>query len=194
MVSPSSSLVRRAVIDVGTNSVKVLIADVNGRAVKPVFEDSEQTRLGAGFYQTHRLQPRAIAHTAEAVAAFMRAVRGLDAVSVRVIATSAARDALNAAELTSAIEQASGVKVEIISGEQEADWVFQGVTTDPELASQPLLLLDVGGGSTEFILGQGEQKHFSESFRIGTVRLLEKLQPADPPAGSQLAGGRQWVR
>lgn len=194
MVSPSSSVVRRAVIDVGTNSVKVLIADVNGRAVSPVFEDSEQTRLGAGFYETHRLQHRAIAHTAEAVAAFARAARGLDAVSVRVIATSAARDAVNAVELTSAIEQASGMKVEIISGDQEADWVFRGVTTDPELARQPLLLLDVGGGSTEFILGQGEQKHFSESFRIGTVRLLEKLQPGDPPAASQLAGGRQWVR
>jgi exopolyphosphatase/guanosine-5'-triphosphate,3'-diphosphate pyrophosphatase len=176
MVSPSSTLVRRAVIDVGTNSVKVLVADVNGRTVTPVF------------------QPRAIAHTAEAVAAFARAARGLDAVSVRVIATSAARDAINASELTSAIEQASGVKVEIISGEQEADWVFRGVTTDPELADQALLLLDVGGGSTEFILGQGEQKHFSESFRIGTVRLLEKLQPGDPPALSQLAGGRQWVR
>jgi exopolyphosphatase/guanosine-5'-triphosphate,3'-diphosphate pyrophosphatase len=194
MVSPSSTLIRRAVIDVGTNSVKVLIADVNGRVVKPVFEDSEQTRLGAGFYETHRLQPRAITHTAEAVATFVRAARGLDAVSARVIATSAARDALNAAELTTAIEQASGMKVEIISGDQEADWVFQGVTTDPELAGQPLLLLDVGGGSTEFILGQGEQKHFSQSFRLGTVRLLEKLQPGDPPAASQLAGGRQWVR
>ena len=68
MVSPSSTPVRRAVIDVGTNSVKVLIADVNGRAVTPVFEDSEQTRLGAGFYETHRLQPRTITHTAEAAA------------------------------------------------------------------------------------------------------------------------------
>src|SRR5258708_4575271 len=121
MVSPSSSLVRRAVIDVGTNSVKVLIADVNGRAVKPVFEDSEQTRLGAGFYETHQLEPRAIAQTAEAVAAFMGAARGVEAVSVRVIATSAAGDAVNAGELASAIEQGSGEKVEIISGEQEAD-------------------------------------------------------------------------
>ncbi|HEX4645126.1 MAG TPA: Ppx/GppA family phosphatase, partial [Verrucomicrobiae bacterium] len=108
-ISPSAGSIRRAVIDVGTNSIKVLIADVNGRTVTPVFEDNEQTRLGAGFYETHRLQPRAIAHTAEAVSAFVRAARGLDAVSVRVIATSAARDAVNAAELTSAIEQASGM-------------------------------------------------------------------------------------
>ena len=191
---PPSGSVRRAVIDVGTNSIKLLVADVNGRTVTPVFEDSEQTRLGAGFYQTHRLQPRAIAHTAEAVATFVRAARGLDAVSVRVIATSAARDAVNAAELTTAIEQSLVVKVEIISGEQEADWVFQGVTTDPELARQPLFLLDVGGGSTEFILGQGEQKNFSQSYRLGTVRWLEKLQPADPPAASQLAECRQSVR
>jgi exopolyphosphatase/guanosine-5'-triphosphate,3'-diphosphate pyrophosphatase len=68
------------------------------------------------------------------------------------------------------------------------------VTTDPELARQPLLLLDVGGGSTEFILGQGEHKHFRKSFRLGTVRLLEKLPPSDPPTAQQLAECRRWVK
>jgi exopolyphosphatase/guanosine-5'-triphosphate,3'-diphosphate pyrophosphatase len=77
--------------------------------------------------------------------------------------------------LSSAIEAASGLKMEIISGGQEADWVFQGVTTDPTLAREPLLLLDVGGGSAEFILGQGTQKYFAQSFPLGTVTVeLEK--------------------
>jgi exopolyphosphatase/guanosine-5'-triphosphate,3'-diphosphate pyrophosphatase len=83
--------------------------------------------------------------------------------------------------------------VEIISGEQEADWAFQGVTSDPRLAQATLLLLDVGGGSTEFILGQGAHKNFRQSFPLGTVRLLEKALPADPPTPQDLAGCRQWL-
>src|SRR5262249_39196632 len=155
---------RRAVIDVGTNSVKLLVADVSGREVQPVWEESKQTRLGRGFYETHRLQPEAIDATGKAVAQFAETARKYQVNSIRVIGTSAARDAVNSEELGSAIEKASGWKMEIISGEQEAEWVFQGVTTDPSLAHEPLLLLDVGGGSSEFILGQGEQKHFSRSF------------------------------
>jgi exopolyphosphatase / guanosine-5'-triphosphate,3'-diphosphate pyrophosphatase len=185
---------RRAVIDIGTNSVKLLVADVGDGKVDPVLEDSEQTRLGAGFYETHLLQEQAILQTAKAVADFVRTARGLEASSTRIIATSAARDARNQMEFRQAIEQAAGLKVEIISGEQEADWAFQGVTSDPELASQPLLLLDVGGGSTEFILGKGEQKHFRESFQLGTVRLLEKLPPGDPPTAAQLTQCRKWVK
>lgn len=185
---------RRAVIDIGTNSVKLLVADVvNGKA-EPVLEDSEQTRLGAGFYETQLLQGQAILQTAKAVTEFVRRAQGLEASSIRIIATSAARDARNQAEFRQAIERAAGLKIEIISGEQEADWAFQGVTSDPNLASQPLLLLDVGGGSTEFILGRGEQKHFRESFQLGTVRLLEKLPPADPPTSAQLTQCRKWVK
>ncbi len=185
---------RRAIIDVGTNSVKLLVGDVRDGTVQPVLEDSDQTRLGAGFYETSRLQPQAIAETARAVASFAAKARELQAASTRVIATSAARDAVNPADLTSAIERASGLKVEIISGKQEANWAFRGVSTDPELGGQPLLLLDVGGGSTEFILGQGERQYFCHSFHLGTVRLLEKLPPDDLPTPQQLAGCRQWVK
>jgi exopolyphosphatase/guanosine-5'-triphosphate,3'-diphosphate pyrophosphatase len=185
--------VRRAVIDVGTNSIKLLVADVCGRDVRPVGEDSRQTRLGKGFYETHRLQPEAIARTAEAVAEFARLAWVDNAASIRVIATSAARDAVNADELTSAIEKSSGLKVEIISGEQEADWAFQGVTSDPKLAGAPLLLLDVGGGSTEFILGQGSQKHFAHSFPLGTVRLLEKFPHSNPPTRGEFTACRDWL-
>ena len=155
--------VRRAVIDVGTNSIKLLIADVAGREVRPVLEESHQTRLGRGFYRTHKLQPEPIAATAKAVGEFAAKAREEKAISVRIIATSAARDATNAEELITAIQRASKLAVEIISGEQEADWAFQGAMTDPALAREPLLLLDVGGGSTEFILGHGEQKDFRQS-------------------------------
>jgi len=185
---------RRAVIDVGTNSVKVLVADVEGHDVRPICEESKQTRLGRGFYETRRLQPEPIAKTAKAVRTFAEMARDLKAASIRIIATSAARDAINPEELIAAIESASALKVEIISGEKEAEWAFQGVTTDPELARQPLLLLDVGGGSTEFILGKGGHKHFQESFPLGTVRLMEKVPQSDPPRLEELAICLDWLR
>lgn len=186
--------VRRAVIDVGTNSIKLLVADVAHEQVQPVLEESRQTRLGQGFYKARRLQPGPIARTAEAVAAFAAKAGECRANLVRVIATSAVREAVNAPDLISAIEQASRLKVEVISGEQEADWGFKGATTNPELARERLLLVDVGGGSTQFILGQGEQRHFRQSFPLGTVRLLEEMPPSDPPRAEELSGCRRWLR
>ena len=186
--------VRRAVIDVGTNSIKLLVADVSGHDVRPVHEESRQTRLGKGFYETHQLQPETIAHTAEAVWEFAEIAREKSVDSIRVIATSAARDAMNPMDLTGSIFRASGLKTEIISGVREAEWVFQGVTTDPELAWHPLLLLDVGGGSTEFIVGGGGKKHFAHSFPLGTVRLMEQFPHSDPPARSEFNACRDWLK
>ena len=186
--------VRRAVIDVGTNSVKLLLADVAEDSVTPIHEESKQTRLGKGFYDTHRLQAEAIADTAAAVAQFAGLARAQQAASLRVIATSAARDAINQEELLDAIRRASGLDVEIISGQQEADWVYQGVRSDPQLVGQRLLILDVGGGSAEFIIGQNEHPQFSHSFPLGSVRLLEYLRPSDPPTAAELERCRNYLR
>jgi len=185
--------IRRAVIDVGTNSIKLLVADVSGRDVRPVHEESRQTRLGKGFYETRQLRPEAIARTAEAVAEFAKTARAHQAAAIRVIATSAARDAVNSRDLISAIEAAAGLKAEIISGDREAGWAFQGVTTDPDLAQAPLLLLDIGGGSTQFILGRGERTHFAHSFQLGAVRLLEKFPHSDPPTRGEFTACRDWL-
>lgn len=186
--------VRRAVIDVGTNSVKLLVADVRGQSAQPVYEESRQTRLGKNFYETRRLQPDAISKTAEAVAGFAQIAREKNSTSIRVIATSAARDAENPGDLISAIERTCGLKMEIISGEREATWAFQGVTANPDFTQTPLLLLDVGGGSTELILGRGSKTHFAESFPLGTVRLLEKFPHGDPPSKSEFSECRDWIQ
>lgn len=174
--------VRRAVVDIGTNSVKLLVADVTGLTVDPVFEDSDQTRLGRGFYETHRLQPDAVADTAAAVAQFVAIARLKNASHIRLIATSAARDAVNAHDLIHAVQVACGMPLEVISGQQEAQWAYQGVRSDPKLAGQRLLILDVGGGSTEFIIGEQDTPEFTHSFSLGSVRLFEKLKPSDPPS------------
>jgi exopolyphosphatase/guanosine-5'-triphosphate,3'-diphosphate pyrophosphatase len=184
---------RRAVIDIGTNSIKVLIGDVCGGLVIPVEERSEQTRLGAGFYETRELQPISIARTAEAVARFVALARDADASAIRVIATSVARDARNPGALLEAVRRSSGLRVEVISGDQEAEWVFRGVTSDPKLHGRQLLILDVGGGSTEFILGDRDHLQFRQSFPMGSVRLLEALRPGDPPSLADIAGCRGWL-
>lgn len=186
--------VRRAVIDIGTNSVKLLVGDVAGHQVQPLLERSVQTRLGRGFYSDHRLQLPAIEHTARVVAAFAEEAARWQAVTVRVIATSAARDASNGAELIAAVLKSAQARVEIISGEQEADWAFQGVTTAPHLANRPLLIMDAGGGSTQLIAFDGRQRYLRHSFRLGVVRLLEHLLPSDPPKATELAACRTWLQ
>ena len=172
---------RRAVIDIGTNSVKLLVAEVAADSAAPLWEGSEQTRLGRGFYENRCLAAEAIRQTAEAVARFAALARDWKAGSVRVIATSVGREARNHSDLIQAVQHASGLIVETISGEQEAEWAFAGVRTDPTLASQALLVMDVGGGSTEFVFGAGAKQEFRQSFPIGTVRLQEEIRPADPP-------------
>jgi exopolyphosphatase/guanosine-5'-triphosphate,3'-diphosphate pyrophosphatase len=185
---------RRAVIDVGTNSVKLLIADVDGSRITPVLETSTQTRLGAGFYATRKLQPAAIAGTAAAVAYYSANAAALGTATVRVIGTSAMRDALNAADLTAAVRRESGLPIQILSGEEEAEWVFRGVASDPKIARLPVLILDVGGGSTEFIVGENSEPRFCRSYPMGTVRLLEQLRPADPPGLDALNRCRAVLR
>ena len=184
---------RRAVIDIGTNSVKLLVADIDQHHVTPVWEGSKQTRLGRGFYQNNYLQQQAIDDTARAVVEFRGIARERQAATIRVIATSAARDALNSDDLIRAVECAADLKTEILSGQQEAALVFEGVTTDPRFGAEALLLLDVGGGSTEFILGQADHQHFRQSYPLGSVRLMEQLPHSNPPRPDELRACRQWV-
>ncbi len=186
--------IRRAVIDIGTNSVKVLVADLCDGVLTPVSEMSRQTRLGAGFYGTQKLQKPAIELTAQAVAEFRKAAVKLGAASVRVIATSAARDARNADDLIAAVEEKASLDTEILTGDQEAEWVFRGVTSNPALAKASLFLLDVGGGSTEFIVGDRGTPQFRSSYSLGTVRLLERLRLADPPGLQALADCRASLK
>lgn len=186
--------VRRAVIDVGTNSIKLLVAEIEGGQVRPLLEQSQQTRLGQGFYPDHFLQAGPIRQTAEAIAIFSNRARELGATAIRIVATSAAREARNPEVLACAIQEACGLPMRVITGLEEANYVFRGITSDPSLSETQLVVMDVGGGSTEFIVGNGAQKEFAQSFPLGTVRLLEGLKLANPPGIDQLNGFRAQLR
>lgn len=185
--------VRLAAIDVGTNSVKLLVLEV-GPALQPVLESGIQTRLGEGFYPDRVLQPQAVARTAEAVSRLVERARRAGAQRIRLFATSAAREAVNRHELVRAIQAVSGLPVEIISGTQEAEWAYQGVRSHPELARVPLAVVEVGGGSTQLLLGQGPHVYYRASLPLGAVRLWELESVADPPTPADLDRLRRRVR
>ena len=173
---------RRGVIDIGTNSVKLLIADLRGDEISPHLETSRQTRLGRGLYSGGKLQPDPIPATVAAVNELLALAKANDCSDTRIIATSAVRDSSNPAELLDALGQA----VDVLSGDNEARLVFAGVMGCPRLAKSPTLVIDIGGGSTEFIVGDAGGMRFHTSIPLGSVRLMERHAVSDPPAGGEL--------
>ncbi|MBN1203875.1 MAG: Ppx/GppA family phosphatase [Myxococcaceae bacterium] len=179
---------RFATIDVGTNSVLLLVADRTAENhFQPVLERAEITRLGRGVDQSRRLSPEGMEATLEVLAAFANAARALGAEGIAVSATSAARDAQNGAEFLAAAKARAGVTVEIISGEQEAQLSFASAHMDfGREAAGPLLVIDIGGGSTEFIYGNSAGRvEFRHSYDVGSVRLTERFIRTDPLTASE---------
>jgi len=162
---------RRAVIDIGTNTVKLLVADVEDGKVYPVFESDVTTRLGEHANSSGQLTAPAITRTVGAIAQYVAEARRLGVTSVLAIATSAVREAANAHEFLAA----SPVPVEVITGKREAELIFRGVSSDPTWAREPLLVLDVGGGSAELIAGAAGKIERWVSMPIGAVRLKEQF-------------------
>jgi exopolyphosphatase/guanosine-5'-triphosphate,3'-diphosphate pyrophosphatase len=176
---------RLAAIDIGTNTVKLLVAARDGGKLTPLFEDSQTTRLGEGVDKTSRLLPEAIERTAACVAAFAARARQLGASSIRAVATSSARDGENRDDFVRRVRELAGIEVEVISGEREAELIFAGVCSNDHLRDTPLLVMDVGGGSAEFIVGRRGRLERRCSVHAGAVRMTERFLHSDPvaPAG-----------
>jgi len=167
---------RRAVIDIGTNTVKLLVADVQDGRLEPVVAKDTTTRLGEGVDQTKRLAPRAIDRTVNAIHDYVAGARELGAVDIVAFTTSAARDAVNCDEFLASARDRCGLSVQVISGEREAELIFRGVVSDPAWADERILVMDVGGGSAEFILGKTGVIERAQSLPLGAVRLTEQYR------------------
>jgi exopolyphosphatase/guanosine-5'-triphosphate,3'-diphosphate pyrophosphatase len=183
----------RTSIDIGTNSVKLLIGDVRDGQITPLVEKSTQTRLGHGLYETGHLSLDSMARTLEAIAGFMRQSGAMGSRSVRVVATSAMREAANSREFADQIHQLTGVPVEVVSGQKEAELSYAGVTDQIRNPEEPVLVIDVGGGSTELILGVGNSVRQFASLEMGSVRCFEKITVDDPPVEADLARAREFI-
>jgi exopolyphosphatase / guanosine-5'-triphosphate,3'-diphosphate pyrophosphatase len=201
---------RVAAIDCGTNSLRLLIADVDpGRhTLTDVQRRMEIVRLGQGVDATGRLAPEALQRTFTALTEYAREITGARAAAVRMVATSATRDASNAGEFARGVRDILGVPPEVISGGEEARLSFTGATAElagngaaPATADRllpPYLVVDIGGGSTEFVLGGGTDASAGDelaaiSVDIGCVRLTERHLRADPPSAAEVAAARQDI-
>lgn len=181
---------RAAAIDIGTNTVKMAVGDLEPTGIVNLIADaSEQTRLGEGTDSTGVLGAAALERTADVVARLVAQAHCLGARHVRVAATSAAREAANREELVSRLREKTGVEPVILSGEDEARVSFLAVAMDPVLGGfrGEQLVVDVGGGSTELISGIGNRLVSAVSARTGAVRLTERFLAGDPPSEPEVA-------
>ncbi len=177
---------RYAAIDVGTNSVLLLVAEKRAGRFVAVQERADITRLGRGVDRTRTLAPEAIEATLATIARFAQEARALGAAQLVVSATSAARDASNGQAFLDGAKERAGVEVEVISGEEEARLSFSSAHADFG-GQRPLVVLDIGGGSTEFIYGAPDGTvSFRRSFDVGAVRLTERHLRQDPPHEDEL--------
>jgi exopolyphosphatase / guanosine-5'-triphosphate,3'-diphosphate pyrophosphatase len=181
--------IRVAAVDCGTNSLRLLIADVDHEAgrLTDVSRQMQIVRLGQGVDATGRLAPEPLARTLRALQAYARAIDDASAGRVRMVATSATRDAANAAEFIRGVTGILGVPPEVLSGDEEARLSFTGATAGlGDDYQPPYLVVDIGGGSTEFVLGTGGPEA-ALSVDIGCVRMTERHLHANPPLPGEVA-------
>lgn len=172
-----------AAVDIGTNSARLLIADEAGRELaRPM----RFTRLGQGVDVTGRLAGEAIARTVTVLREFRALCDDAGVTRLRATATSAARDASNRADFFDAAERALGARPELLSGAEEARLSFLGATAGLPPAERPVFIMDVGGGSTELVLGS-ERPESSVSLQLGCVRMSERHLKSDPPSLAELS-------
>lgn len=179
-------MTRVAAIDCGTNSIRLLIADISGGKFKEVLRDMEIVRLGQGVDENKSFHPDAINRTLAAVEKFKNQLAGKGVEKIRFCATSATRDAANRDLFIDGVRQILGVEVEVIPGEEEARLSFNGATKELLQSDAPFLVVDIGGGSTEFVYGNKEVE-FAKSVDIGCVRMSERHLKSQPVEMSQVA-------
>ena len=176
---------RVAAIDCGTNSIRLLIADIDGNNFREVVRDMEIVRLGQGVDQTGQFHPDAITRTLTAVDKFAAEIvkRGVE--KIRFCATSATRDATNRHLFVDGVRERLGIEVEVISGNEEAALSFAGAIQDLDPSQGPFLVVDIGGGSTEFVFGTSSVEA-ARSVNIGCVRMSERHFANDPATTEQV--------
>lgn len=182
-----------AAIDIGSNSCRLKIASVQQHRLKTLFEDREVTRLGESVFQTGMISPEAMAGTIRALKRFHKAVQLHVADKVRVVATSAMRDARNAGAFTEWVRSATGWNVEVISGLEEGRLIHLGVVTHEVGARGRCLLIDLGGGSCEVTVSDGGRIKQMVSLPLGAVRLQQEFLQVDPPAKADVARLKQYI-
>ena len=181
----------RAAVDSGTNSTRLLVVDAAGAEV---VRRSTVTRLGQGVDATGRLDPKALQRTLDVIADYRDrwVAAGVEPSDVRIAATSAVRDADNRDDYVERVVELTGVRPEVITGEDEAGLSYRGAVSQLDVA-HPTLVCDVGGGSTELVVGDATGVLAAHSMQVGSVRVTERCLAGDPPSAEQVQRGRSMV-
>jgi exopolyphosphatase/guanosine-5'-triphosphate,3'-diphosphate pyrophosphatase len=177
--------VRAAGIDCGTNSIRLLVADMKDGALDEIHRETRIVRLGQDVDRTGRLAPDALARTKVALADYAQTIRANAVEQVRLVATSATRDAANRGEFVAMVRAQLGIDADVITGAEEAALTFAGASGALGGAPGPLLVADIGGGSTELVLG-GSGGLRAHSMDVGSVRMTERHLRDDPPTAGQV--------
>jgi exopolyphosphatase/guanosine-5'-triphosphate,3'-diphosphate pyrophosphatase len=184
---------RVAAIDCGTNSIRLLIADIDGNNFREVVRDMEIVRLGQGVDETGQFHPDAIARTLAAVDKFAAEIAKRGVEKIRFCATSATRDATNRHLFVDGVRERLGIELEVITGEEEAALSFAGAIKDLDPTNGPFLVVDIGGGSTEFVFGTSTVEA-ARSVNIGCVRMTERHFASDPATAEQIELARTDIQ
>ena len=177
---------RVAVVDIGSNSTRLLIAEVDDRGhVMELVRRSEVTRLGAGVDSTGALSDEAIARVTTTLDDYRRLIDEHGCEANMAVLTSAVRDAVNGEEFTALVRDRYGLDARTLTGDEEAELTFLGATSDREAAAS-VVVIDIGGGSTEFVIGAGRRATFHLSTQSGVVRMSERHIHSDPPQPEEL--------
>ena len=184
---------RVAAIDCGTNSIRLLIADIDGNNFREVARDMEIVRLGQGVDETGQFHPDAIARTLAAVDKFAVEIAKRGVEKIRFCATSATRDATNRHLFVDGVCERLGIELEVISGDEEAALSFAGAIKDLDPSNGPFLVVDIGGGSTEFVFGTSTVEA-ARSVNIGCVRMTERHFASDPATAQQIELARTDIQ
>jgi exopolyphosphatase / guanosine-5'-triphosphate,3'-diphosphate pyrophosphatase len=171
---------RSAVIDLGTNTFHLLVTEHQGSTTRVLYKDSTPTYIGRGGINQKTITPEAIERAVILLKKYKQVVDSLLVTEIKAIGTSAIRNADNGQEFCDIIYQKTGFTVTVISGEQEAELIYEGVKRALPLGQEPSLIIDIGGGSVEFIIGNEARIFWKQSFEIGGQRLLEKFMTTDP--------------
>jgi len=177
--SDLTSIKKVASIDIGTNTILLLIAEVVGEELKPFFETETIVRLGEGVQKKRILSPEAMKRGVQTLAQYLEQCRKMGVQRIFAVGTSALREAKNSGDFLRRVEEELSLPIEIISGEEEAHLSFLAVVRDLN-SKESILVVDIGGGSTEFILGKGDQMIRWVSLPLGSVRFTEKFLTSDP--------------
>jgi exopolyphosphatase / guanosine-5'-triphosphate,3'-diphosphate pyrophosphatase len=184
---------RVAAVDLGTNSTRLLVADVGGGRVADIARETRITRLGEGVDERRRLLPVPIARVRNVLTDFRRTAESLGVERTLAIATSALRDAENGEAFLGEVEWSYGFTTRLLSGHDEAMLMFRGVTSERTL-ERGTVIVDIGGGSTELVAGGPDGVRWHDSLDIGSVRLTERFLHSDPPTQDELEAAATAVR